>query len=63
MFLSKKVLQMPLEMKRHTILPLKALTDSIEHAIRHGLGSTFMQRYIVLKSAILLHKRAKGDVM
>ena len=50
---------MPLEIKRHTIPHLKALTHSIEHASRQGRGSAFKQHYTVLKSTILLHKRAK----
>ena len=45
-------------MKHHTVPHLKALARSIEHASRYGRGSTFMQFYIVLKSSILLHKRA-----
>ena len=49
----------PLEIKRHTVPHLKALTHSIEHTNRHELGSTFKQHYTVLKSTILLHKRAK----
>ena len=50
---------MPLEIKCHTIPHLKALTYSIKHTIGKGRGSTFKQRYTVLKSTILLHKRAK----
>ena len=50
---------MPLKIKGHTIPYLKALTHSIEHASRQGLGNTFKQGYTVLKSTILLHERAK----
>ena len=50
---------MPLEIKGHTIPHLKALTCRIEHASRQGRGNTLKQRYIVLKSTILLHERAK----
>ena len=38
---------MPLEIKRHTVPHLKALTGSIEHRSGHGRGST-------LSSATLL---------
>ena len=50
---------MPLEIKRHTVPHLKALTRSIEHWGRHGHSSTFKLHYNVLKSTILLHKSAK----
>ena len=50
---------MPLEIKRHTVSHLKALTRSIEHRGGHGHGSTFKQRYTVMKSTILLHKCSK----
>ena len=50
---------MPLEIKRHTVPHLKSLKCSIEHIGGHGRGSTFKLHYTVLKSAILLHKRAK----
>ena len=50
---------MLLEIYHHTVPHLKALTHSIEHTSRHGLGSTFKQHYTVLKSTILLHERAK----
>ena len=50
---------MPLEIKRHTVPHLKALTHSIEHTNRHELGSTFKQHCTDLKSSILLHKMAK----
>ena len=50
---------MPLEIKRHTIPHLKALTRSIEHLGVQGRDSTFKQHYTVFKSTILLHKRAK----
>ena len=50
---------MPLEIKRHTVPHLKALTHSIERRSGHGHGSTFKQLYTVLKSTVLLHKRAK----
>ena len=49
----------PLEIKRHTIPHLKALTRSIDHWGRHGHSSTFKLHYTVLKSTILLHKSAK----
>ena len=49
---------MPLEIKRHTVPHLKALTRSIEHASEHNCPSTFKQRYTVLKSTNLLHKMA-----
>ena len=49
----------PLEIKRHTIPHLKALTHRIDHASGKGCGCTFKQHYTVLKSTILLHKRAK----
>ena len=48
-----------LEIKSHTVPHLKALTRSIECWGRHRHGSTFKQHYTVLKSAVLLHKRAK----
>ena len=50
---------MPLEIKGFTIPHSTALTHSIEHTRRHGAGSTFKQRYTVLKSTILLHKWPK----
>ena len=50
---------MSLEIKGHTIPHLKALTRSIEHLGVQGRGSTFKQCYTVLKSTILLHKKAK----
>ena len=50
---------MPLEIKHHTVSHLKALKHSIEHTSGYGRGSTFKQCFTVLKSAILLHKRAK----
>ena len=50
---------MPLEIKRHKIPHLKALTHSIGHESEQGHGSTFKQCYTVLKSTILLHKKAK----
>ena len=50
---------MPLEIKRHTVPHLKALTRSIDHWGRHGHSSTFKLHYTVLKSTILLHKSAK----
>ena len=50
---------MPLDILRHTIPHLKALTGCIEHASGQGRGSTFKQHYTVLKSTILHHKRAK----
>ena len=49
----------PLEIKRHTVPHLKALTRSIDRRGGHGHGSTFKQRYTVMKSAILLHKWPK----
>ena len=51
---------MPLEIKRHTVPHLKALTCSIEPRGGYGHGSTFKQRYTVMKSTILLHKWPKG---
>ena len=53
------VVLMPLEVKRHTVPHLKALTRSIEYRGGHGYGSTFKQRYTVMKSTILLHKWPK----
>ena len=50
------VIFMRLEIKRHKIPHLKALTHSIEHASGHRHGSTFKQCYTVLKSTILLDK-------
>ena len=50
---------MPLEIKRHTVPHLKALTRSIERRGGHGHGSTFKQCYSVMKSTILLHKWPK----
>ena len=50
---------MPLEIKRHTVSHLKALTRSIEHKGGHGRGSTFKELYTVMKSTILLHKWPK----
>ena len=50
---------MPLEIKHHTVPHLKALTRSIECRSGHGHGSTFKQRYTVMKSTILLHKLPK----
>ena len=50
---------MPLEINHPTVPQLKPLTHSIENLNRHGLCRTFQQRYTVLKSAILLHIRAK----
>ena len=47
---------MPLEIKHHTVPHLKALTRSIERRGGLGPGSTFKQRYTVMKSTILLHK-------
>ena len=49
----------PLEIKRHTIPHLKALTHSIEHTDGHGHASAFKQCYTILKSTILYHKLAK----
>ena len=50
---------MPLEIKRHTVPHLKALTLSIERRGRNGCGSAFKQCYTVMKSTILLHKWSK----
>ena len=50
---------MPLEIKRHTVPHLKALTRSIEQTNGHGSDSNLMQRYTVLKRFILLNKWAK----
>ena len=50
---------MPFEIKRHTVPHLKALTRSIEHRGGHGRGSSFKQRYTVIKSTSLLHKWSK----
>ena len=50
---------MPLEIKRHTVPHLKALTHSIELRGGNGRGSTFKQRHTVMKSTILLHKWPK----
>ena len=50
---------MPLEIKRHTVPHLKALTRSIEHRGGHGRSSTFKHCYTVMKSTILLHKWPK----
>ena len=50
---------MPLEIECHTVPHLKALTRSIEGRGVHGHGSTFKQRYTVMKSTILLHKWSK----
>ena len=52
---------MPFEMWR-TVPHLKALKCSIECVSWHGCGITFKQRYTVLKSTILLHKRAKRRI-
>ena len=49
----------PLEVKRHTVPHLKALTHSIERRGGHWRDSTFKQRYTVMKSTILLHVRPK----
>ena len=49
----------PLEIKRHTVPHLKALTLSIECRGEHGHSSTFKQRYTVMKSTILFHKWPK----
>ena len=38
-----------LEIKRHSVPNLKALTRSIECRGGHGRGSTFKQRYTVMK--------------
>ena len=51
---------MPLEIKHHIIPHLKALTRYIEHTSEQGCGSTFKQRYTVLKSTISLHESAIG---
>ena len=53
------VVLIPLEIKHLTIPHLKALIRSIEHRGGHGHGSTFKQRYTVMKSTILLHKWSK----
>ena len=50
---------MPLEEKVHAVPHLKALKHSIEHTSGNVHGSTFKQCYTVLKSTILLNKRAK----
>ena len=50
---------MSLEIKRHTVTHLKALTRSIDGRGGHGYGSTFKQRKTVMKSTILLHKWPK----
>ena len=50
---------MPLEIKRHTVPHLKALTRSIERRSGNGRGSTFKQCYTAMKSTILLHKWPK----
>ena len=50
---------MPLEIKRHTVPYLKALTRSIERRGGYGRGNTFKQCYPVMKSTILLHKWPK----
>ena len=50
---------MPLEIKRHTVPHLKALTRRIEHRGGQGRGSTFEKPYTVLKSTTLLHKWPK----
>ena len=50
---------MPLEINHQTVPHLKALTHIIEHTSRHELRCTFKQHCTVLKSAVLLHKRAK----
>ena len=47
---------MPLDIKRHTVPHLKALTYNIELRGGNGHGSTFKQRYTVL---FLLHKWPK----
>ena len=49
----------PLEIKRHTVPHLKAVTGSIECRGGHGHGSTFKQCYTVMKSTILLYKWPK----
>ena len=49
----------PLEKDCHKIPHLKALVCSIWHASVQGRCSTFKHHYTVLKSTILLHKRAK----
>ena len=50
---------MPLEIKRHTVPYLKALTCSIKRRGGHGCGSTLKQRQTVMKSTILPHKWPK----
>ena len=50
---------MPLEIKRHTVPHLKALTRSIEGRSGLGRGSTFKHCHTVMKSTILLHKWPK----
>ena len=48
---------MPLEIKRHKIPHLKALTCSIEHANGQGGGSTFIYQNSYLKSTSYRNKR------
>ena len=51
---------MLLEIKRRTVPHLKALTHDIGHTSGYGRrSSTFEKCYTVLKSIIILHKRAK----
>ena len=50
---------MPLEIKRHTVPHLKALTHSIERRGGHGRASIFRGQKLSLKSTILLHKWPK----
>ena len=50
---------MSLEIKRHIVPHLKALTCNIKDIGGHGHGSTFKQRYTFMKSTIFLHKWPK----
>ena len=46
---------MSFEIKHHSVPHLKSFTRSIDHSSANEHGSTFKQRYTVLKSTILLH--------
>ena len=49
----------PTEIKPHKIPHLKALTSIMQHGSGQERGSAFKQRYTILKSTILLHKKVK----
>ena len=49
----------PLEIKRHTVPHLKALTGCVGHTSGNGRGSTFKQHCPLRKSTSLLQKWPK----